>query len=69
LYLFLYGRKTLPVILKEERRKNKVLRSIFEAKIEKVKRRWRKLHIEGPHNFRSLYNFFSVQYRQAEYVD
>jgi hypothetical protein len=50
----LYGRKTLSLILKEERRlrvfENRVLRRILEPKRDDVTGEWRKLHNEELHD-------------------
>jgi hypothetical protein len=51
---FLYGCETWSLTLREERRlrmvDNRVLMRTFGSKTDKVRREWRKLHKEEPHD-------------------
>jgi hypothetical protein len=60
----LYGCETWSLILREERRlrvfENRVLRSVFSPKRDKVTGEWRKLYNEGLSDLYSLPNIVQV---------
>ena len=59
-HVVLYGCETWPLTLREERRlrvfENRVLRRVFEPKMDKVTGEWRKLHNEDLTDLYSLPN-------------